>query len=52
MDKIIIDDLDEELYVGYEYTYVTKKQKEVKCECGAEKCKTTHARWCPLFEED
>lgn len=19
------------------------------CECGAEKCKTTHARWCPKF---
>ena len=23
--------------------------KKVKCECGAEKCKTTHAKWCPKF---
>ena len=21
------------------------------CECGAEKCKTTHATWCPMWEE-
>jgi hypothetical protein len=20
----------------------------IKCECGAEKCKTTHSHWCPL----
>ena len=20
-----------------------------KCECGAEKCKTTHATWCPMY---
>jgi hypothetical protein len=20
---------------------------EIKCECGAEKCKTTHSTWCP-----
>lgn len=22
-----------------------------KCECGAEKCKTTHANWCPKWKE-
>lgn len=23
----------------------------LKCECGAEKCKTTHAHWCPMWKE-
>ena len=22
-------------------------EDEVKCECGADKCKTTHSTWCP-----
>ncbi len=23
---------------------------EKKCECGAEKCKTTHSDWCPKYK--
>lgn len=29
--------------------YFTKPKK--KCECGAEKAGTTHATWCPMWEE-
>lgn len=25
---------------------------EKKCECGGEKCGTTHSDWCPMYEED
>jgi hypothetical protein len=27
-----------------------RKPEEIRCECGAEKAKTTHANWCPLWE--
>jgi len=29
-----------------------KRKKERKCDCGAEKAKTTHAFWCTLNDED
>jgi hypothetical protein len=29
-----------------------KNDKEVKCECGAEKCNTTHVYWCPKYEKE
>lgn len=27
-----------------------RKKIVLKCECGGEKAKTTHSRWCPIYE--
>ena len=27
-----------------------KEPTKKNCECGGEKCRTTHSRWCPKYE--
>lgn len=39
---------------GKELDNIAKKLREsrVKCECGAEKAKTTHSTWCPKYKKE
>lgn len=37
---------------GYIYEPIYHFECEKKCECGAEKCNTTHSDWCPKYEEN
>lgn len=30
---------------------VIKKKNPIKCECGADKVRTTHSNWCPKWEK-
>lgn len=41
-----IDDL-----LADEYTAKSPPALEIKCECGADKCKTTHAMYCPKYKK-
>lgn len=29
-----------------------KEKTKIKCECGAEKCNTTHSDWCPKYDNN
>jgi hypothetical protein len=34
----------------WDIQYCPSSNKKSKCDCGAEKCKTTHADWCSLLK--
>lgn len=49
----LIRDIDE-IFDDYVFGNIDMrklKKKEVKCECGADKVKTTHSTWCPKYEK-
>jgi hypothetical protein len=48
--KEIEELLEEEARLNGSGLVANYKHKEPKCECGAEKCGTTHSTWCPKYE--
>jgi len=46
-----IDDIFDDPVFGNISLRGKKEKPDPKCECGAEKVKTTHSDWCPKYEE-
>lgn len=46
-----IDEIFDDYVFGNIDMRQLRKNKDIKCECGAEKTKTTHSTWCPKYEK-